>query len=38
MIKNELLDFEKEFEKEILIACIMQDTLLNKYDKYCEIK
>lgn len=37
-IKKGLLDFEKEFEKEILIACIEQDTLLNKYKEYYEIK
>ena len=35
-IKNGLFDFEKDLEKDIMIACIENDDLLLKYQQYCK--
>ncbi|MBQ3558019.1 MAG: hypothetical protein IJA07_00715 [Agathobacter sp.] len=34
-IKNELLEFEKELEPEILRACLEEDSTLSQYQQYC---
>lgn len=34
-IRNGLLDFEKDFEEDIMRACIEDDDLLLKYQQYC---
>ena len=34
-IKDELLEFEKELEPEILRACLEEDAVLSQYQRYC---